>query len=189
MASDILIKIYQNKRTVFNLQEIALLIKEPDFIKLKQKINYYVRGDKLLNLRRGIYAKQYYSPEELACKIFKPSYISLEYVLQKEGIIFQYNSQITSVSYLTRAIEVDNNQLLYRKIKNEILYSNKGILNNEEGLNIDKPERAFLDVLYLNKEFHFDSIINLNKNALENLLPLYNSDQLNRKVQNIFKYA
>lgn len=189
MATDLLLKLYQDKRTVFTLQEIALLTKEPDFSKLKQRINYVVRGNKLLNLRRGIYAKQNYSREELACKVYKPSYISLEYVMQKEGIIFQYNSQITLVSYLSRVVEVDNNQLSYRKIKNEILYISDGIICSEDGLNIAKPERAFLDILYLNKEFYFDTTISLDKNAIKKLLPLYKSGQLNKKVQYIFKNA
>ena len=122
MSNNFIIQLYKDQRTVFSLQEIAMLVDESDFSKLKQRINYYVRTRKIKRLRKGIYAKENYRIEELACKIFIPSYISLTYVLQKEGIIFQYDPSITLISYLSRKIEVDHHPLIYRKLKNDILY-------------------------------------------------------------------
>ena len=79
-----------------------MLVGESNFQSLNRKINYAIRTGKLLSPRKGIYVKPGYDPEELACAIYSPSYISLEYVLQKSGIIFQYDSQITVVSYLKK---------------------------------------------------------------------------------------
>jgi len=189
MSANFIFEIYKDKRTVLSLQEIALLINEPDFKRLKQRIHYYVSTNKLRNIRRGIYAKDNYSPEELACKIYTPAYISLEYVLQKSGMIFQYSKHITIVSYLSRIICVDDYTLKYRKIKNDILYNTTGITMNNGGINIATPERAFLDTLYLNKEFYFDSIHNLNKEIVKALLSIYKSKQLNNRVQDFFKNA
>ena len=189
MSKDFIFEIYKNKRTVFSLQEVALVVNEPDLSRLKQRLHYYVNTDKLRNIRRGIYVKENYSPEELACKIYTPGYISLEYVLRKSGIIFQYSNQITMVSYLSRIIHVDGHTLMYRKIKNDIIYNTIGINMDNKGINIATPERAFLDTLYLNKEFYFDSIIGLNKELIIDMLSLYQSKQLNKRVQNLYKNA
>ena len=90
-SSDIVLAIYQDIRTIFRLKDIAMLTGETNFQLLNQKLNYYVRTGKLLNPRKGIYAKPAYNTEELACTIYTPSYISLEYVLQKAGIVFQFD--------------------------------------------------------------------------------------------------
>lgn len=168
---------------------MALLVHEPDFVRLKQRLHYYVITNRLRNPRKGIYVKENYSPEELACKIYTPAYISLEYVLQKSGIIFQFSNHITIVSYLSRTIHVDEHILRYRKIKNEIFYYTDGISMYNNGISIASPERAFLDILYLNKIFYFDSLQGLNKEAVFNLLPAYKSNKLNKFVQNLFKNA
>lgn len=186
MGTDFIFEIYKDKRTVFSLHEIALLVNESDFGRLKQRINYFVTRGKLKNIRRGVYAKDNYSPEELSCKIYTPSYISLEYVLQKAGMIFQYTSQITIVSYLSRIITVDGFSLRFRKIKNDILYNTNGIVMFDNGINIATPERAFLDLLYLNKEVHLDSEHSLKEDIVYNLLSIYQSKQLNKMVTNLF---
>ena len=84
---DIVFAVYKDKRTVFRLNDIALLVGESSFQSINKKLNYYVHTGKLKNPRRGIYTKPEYNPEELACNIYTPSYISLEYVLQKYGIL------------------------------------------------------------------------------------------------------
>lgn len=61
---------------------------------------------------------------ELANKIYTPSYISFEIVLVKEGIIFQKYQTIFAASYLSRRIKVGEQEIFYRKIKNEILLNN-----------------------------------------------------------------
>ena len=117
IKDNIILTIYQENRTVFRLNDIAMLMSETNFESLNKKLNYYVRTGNLLNPRKGIYAKPGYNIEELACTIYAPSYISLQYVLQKSGIVFQYDSRITSVSYLSRNIEVATQPFVYRKMK------------------------------------------------------------------------
>ena len=184
--TDVLFTIYNNKRTVYTFSNIALLTGESNAAKLSNKLNYYVHSGKLLNPRKGIYAKNNYNPEELACLLYTPSYISLEYVLQKAGVIFQYDEKITAVSYLSRTVEIDKNVYQYRKIKNEILIDLSGIIRSNN-LNIASPERAFLDVMYLNASYYFDNINSLNKNVIYELLPVYNSKILTERINNIFK--
>ena len=184
--TDVLFTIYNNKRTVYTFSNIALLTGESNAAKLSNKLNYYVHSGKLLNPRKGIYAKNNYNPEELACLLYTPSYISLEYVLQKAGVIFQYDEKITAVSYLSRTVEIDKNVYQYRKIKNEILIDMSGIIRSNN-LNIATPERAFLDVMYLNASYYFDNINSLNKNIIYELLPVYNSKILTERINNIIK--
>jgi hypothetical protein len=145
-----------------------------------------VRTGKLLNPRKGIYSKPDYNNEELACLLYTPSYISLEYVLQKEGVIFQYDSRITSISYLSRTIEIEDNTFIYRKIKGEIIANSKGVNSIENRLNIATPERAFLDMLYLSKNAYFDNLNALNKEKVYDLLPIYLSKALTDRVNKLF---
>lgn len=97
-------------------------------------------------------------------------------------MIFQYSSQITIVSYLSRIIEVNGISLQYRKIKNNILYDVTRINRNDSGINIASPERAFLDCFYLNKRITPGSVHNLNKDIIRKMIPLYKSEAL-KKVQ------
>lgn len=187
--NDFILSLYKANRTVFCLRDISMLLNESNFIRLKQKINYYVRTKAINNVRRGVYTKNDYNKEELACKIYIPAYISLEYVLNKDGIIFQYNEQISVVSYLSRNIVADKHKLVFRKIKNQILLNTSGILRSQEGINIATPERAFLDTLYLNKDFYFDNVSLLNKEMIQKFLPIYNSKQLNIRVNKILNNA
>ena len=175
---DIVLALYKESRTVFRLKDIAMLVGEESFQSLNKKLNYYVQSGKLENPRKGIYAKPGYNIEELACTIFSPSYISLEYVLQKAGIVFQYDSCITSVSYLSRDVEVGNQQFVFRKIKGSALVNTLGIIRQTNHINIASPERAFLDLLYLDKDYYFDNLNPLDKDLIYKLLPLYQSRSL-----------
>ncbi len=186
MKNNIILSIFKNEKTVFRLRDIALLVEEDDFESLNKKLNYYVRTGKLLNPRKGIYAKPNYRMEELACLLYTPSYISLEYVLQKEGVIFQFDSRLTTISYLSRRVEVEDNTIIYRKIKGEIIANTRGIRRQNNQVNMATGERAFLDTLYLNKNYHFDNLNPLSKEKVYDLLTIYMSKALTRRVKKHF---
>ena len=184
--NNMLYEILNDSRTVFTLPDIAMLVEESNFESINDKINYYVKTNRLNRPRKGIYVKSNYNPLELACRLYTPSYISLEYVLQQAGIIFQYDSTITAVSYLSRKLSIDKNEYAYRKIKNEIIVDTTGIeqVNN---VNIATPERAFLDTLYLNSNYYFDNLRLLNRERVAELLPIYKSKALEARVKKQFK--
>ena len=185
-SRDIIFTIYSNSRSVFTLTDIAMLAGESNFNPINGKLNYYVRKGKLLRPRKGIYVKAGYSHEELACVLYTPSYISLDYVLQKAGIVFQYDGRITSISYLSRSVKIENRIYSYRKVKGEILVATEGI-SQIGNVNIASPERAFLDTLYLNKKYYFDNLNPLNKELTSKLLLLYNSKTLTARVQKLLQ--
>jgi hypothetical protein len=184
---NIIFSIYKDARTVYRLKDIALLAGDSDFQSLNKKLNYYVRTGKLLNPRKGLYAKPDYNREELACTVFTPSYISVEYVLQRSGIIFQYESAITTVSYLNRMIEVDDTIYQFHKIKGDILVNLKGIIRHFNQINIASPERAFLDLIYLNPEYYFDNLSPLKRDIVLGLLSIYNSKSMSDRVNKILQ--
>lgn len=184
---DVILSVYKDNRTVFRLNDIALLVGETNFQSLNKKLNYYVHSGKLQNPRKGIYAKPNFRLEELACSIYTPSYISLEYVLQKAGILFQFDSQITSLSYLSRSIEVASQTYTFRKIKGEILVNTAGIIRLDNHINIASAERAFLDLLYLEKDCYFDNLNPLIKSQIYNLLPLYKSKALSKRTDKLMQ--
>ena len=180
-VNDIIFRIYDDSRTVFRLHDIALLLGDLNISLLSQRLNYYVRTGRLLNPRKGFYAKRGYNPEECSNLLYTPSYISLEYVLQKAGVVFQYDDRISAISYLSREIESDGKVYMYKKIKGEILVDMSGIVQ-QNNVNIAIPERAFLDLMYLNKEYHFDNLSLLDKNMILKFLPLYRSKRLEERV-------
>jgi len=183
----VLLSIYQSNKSVFRLNEIAMLSGETNFTTLNQKLNYYVRTGKLENPRKGIYAKPGFNSEEMAGSVYTPSYISLEYVLQRSGIIFQYTSLITSVSYLSREIEINSDIYRFRKIKENVLVNTSGIVQKPNFVNMATPERAFLDLIYLEPGFYFDNLNPLDKEKIDILMPEYQSKALTERVNKLFK--
>ena len=185
LQNRLLLNLYKDKASVFTMQGIALAYGlERDRDILKSRMNSYVKKDEILNPRKGIYAKPDYDEKELACLLYTPSYISLEYVLQRAGIIFQYSDEITSVGNLSRSVEIDGKVYRYRKIKGEILIDTAGIIC-EGNVSIASPERAFLDILYLDSNYYFDNPTSLDKQKVLSLLPIYNSETLVRRVSRI----
>lgn len=180
-SQNILIAIYKDSRTVFKISDIAQLSGLTNPGLLARRMNYYVKQGQILNLHKGIYAKENYRMEELAACLYTPSYISLDYVLQRKGVVFQYNSQITMISYLSRSVQIEQNEIRYRKIKGEILVNLIGI-EYKEGLYIATPERAFLDLFYLVPDFYFDNLAVLNKKKIKEILPIYSSKALTQRT-------
>ena len=188
MKTDFREAIFKSSRTVFKLRDIGMLTGMQDADNLKSAVSYYAGKGVLRNIRRGIYVKDEYLAEELACRIYSPSYISLETVLSRAGVVFQYTSVITVVSYVSRTIEVDDQAIAYQKIKDAVLVEGKGVIRQGD-VNIAIPERAFLDRLYLSKNYFFDNIDSLNREVVEDLLPLYRCKALEKRVRRVMKDA
>lgn len=185
LQNQLLLNLYKDTASVFTMQGIAMTYgQELERNTIKNKMIGYVKKGELINPRKGIYAKPGYDEKELACLLYTPSYISLEYVLQRAGIIFQYSDEITSVGNLSRSVEIDGKVYKYRKIKSEILIDTAGIIC-EGNVNIASPERAVLDTLYLNSNYYFDNPTSLDKQKVYSLLPIYNSKTLEQRVKKI----
>ncbi len=174
--------IYKDPRTVFGVPDVAMLFPGEAGKYLSERLRYYVQTGRLVSPRKGIYAKPGYNPLELANILYTPSYISLEYVLQQAGVIFQFDSRITSVGYLSRELEIDGRTYSYRRIREDIIMAQGGIVRRDDNVNIATPERALLDTLYLNKYFYFDNPGSLDREQIARLVSAYRSAALEKRI-------
>lgn len=187
MAKDFVVTLYSYPQTVFTLKEISLLFPEIDYVDLKSKVSYFVKVGKLRSIRRGIYVKEGYNQLELANKIYTPSYISFETVLQQENVVFQFYETIFVASYLSRDLLVDGHKISYRQI-GERAFSNRAGIEEKDGYFIASKERAFLDAVFLYKDYYFDNLGGLDWEKVFGLLPLYESKALDKRVKNYYKH-
>ena len=182
LQKNVLEVILSSPRTVFNVQSLRMLTECEDSQKLTKSLHYYVKEGKIRNPRRGIYTKATFDEKEMACSLFRPAYVSLEYVLQRSGIVFQYDDTVTSVSYLNRIVEIDDKAYQFRIINPELWIGMDGI-EQQDNILIATPERAFLDMIYLSAgNCYFDNLHPLNKIKVKQLLPLYQSKVLTERV-------
>src|SRR3989338_631838 len=186
MKNNIILSLYKKPQTVFTLQEIALLFPEIPYGNLKKRMSYFAKSGDIKKLSRGIYAKDQFDVLELANKIYTPSYISLETVLQKAGVTFQYYESIFAITYVSRTVKVDKYTIEYRRIRTEVLLDKQGI--EEQGnVVIASPERAFLDVVYLYKEYHFDNLSPLDWDKIMELKDLYETQEFTKRVEEYYQ--
>jgi len=180
--NNILETMLSSNRTVFTIQSLRMLTGCKDSTKLTKSLHYYSKVGKICNPRKGLYTKSVYDEKEMACSLFRPAYISLEYVLQRAGVVFQFDEAITCVSYLNREVEIGGKSYRYRIIKPELWIGMEGIDQNDN-VCMATPERAFLDMVYLSSgNSYFDNLHPLNKSRIKELLPLYNSQVLVKRV-------
>lgn len=62
-----------------------------------------------------------------------------------------------------------------------------GIANNQE-YSIATKERAFLDTIYINKDYHFDNLSPLDWDEVFALLPIYNNKRMAQKTREFYQH-
>jgi len=177
----------RSPKTVFTLKDVALLWGEPSSQAAHVRLSYYVRHGKLHRLRKGLYAKdKNYSKLELATRVYTPSYVSFETILSQEGLIFQFYTQVSVASYLTREIEMDGQTYSFKKIKDPILTNPMGVEHRNESSFAIK-ERAFLDTLYVLTDYQFDNLNSLDWKKVFELLRIYENQRMTGRVNKLYK--
>lgn len=125
---------------------------------LYANINRWIKKGLLIQLKKGLYVTQAYSErlsekepydEFVANKLKEPSYLSLEYVLQKKGLFTESVFPITSVTLKRKRIYKNKlGVFMYRNIKENLFtgYSIKkiGIYSIKEA----STAKALFDWLY-----------------------------------------
>lgn len=180
--------ILRSNKTIFSIKDVALLWSEEQEQKVALRLNKYAKAGKLFRLRRGFYAKdKNYNPLELATRIYTPAYISFETVLTRSGINFQKYDSIFVASYITRNINVDEQKISLIRMKDYVLSNILGI-KNENNISMATKERAFLDRIYISKDYHFDNLDSLDWNKVFEILPIYHNKKMEKRVNNYYKY-
>ena len=185
MKDDIIMGLYNRPETVFSLDEISQVFPAISYESLRDRLYYFSKIGKLKRIGQGLYAKEEYNPLELVNKLYKPSYISLETVLSREGVTFQYYETIFAMSYLSREITLENIKINYRQIKKEVLLNPAGI-EKKTGYFMASKERAFLDSVCLYKDYHFDNLGNLDWKKIEDLKKIYQNKTFEKRVKSYY---
>ncbi|MEK7545066.1 MAG: type IV toxin-antitoxin system AbiEi family antitoxin domain-containing protein [Patescibacteria group bacterium] len=178
----------RSPQTVFSVRDIALFWREEAKNAVRVRLYDYVKTGKLIRVHHGIYAKdENYSRFELATRIYTPSYLSFETVLTRSGINFQYYKTLFVASYVTREIEVRNQKISFVRMKDYVLSNTAGI-EYLDGVATATKERAFLDRIYVSKDYHFDNLGALDWNKVFELLPIYYNERMEKKVKMYFEH-
>ena len=178
----------RSPKTIFSTKDAALLWVEERENIISSRLSKYVKSGKLIRVRRSLYAKdKNYDKFELATRIYTPSYISFETVLTHNGINFQYYSSIFVASYINREIDINGQKIIFVRMKNYVLSNTIGI-EHKNGYAVATKERAFLDRIYISKDYYFDNLGSLNWDKVFEILPIYNNKRMTKKVNKYFKH-
>ena len=178
----------RSSKTVFSTKDAALLWNENDNSVVTDRLKKYVKSGKLVRPYRGLYAKDKdYNRSELATRIYTPSYISFETVLTRAGINFQFYGNIFVASYVTREIIAGDQKISFVRMKDYVLSNTTGI-EHTDGIATATKERAFLDRIYISKDYHFDNLNALDWDKVFEILPIYHNKRMEKKVKQYFEH-
>jgi hypothetical protein len=85
---------------------------------------------------------------------------------------------------VNREIQVGDQKIAFVRMKDYVLRNTAGI-EHIDGIAKATKERAFLDRLYVSKDYHFDNLHGIDWEKVFALAPIYHNKQL---VKNIKKY-
>jgi predicted transcriptional regulator of viral defense system len=132
---------------------------EPNEQALNANIKYWVKKGDLIRIKKGRYIlKSFLEKEEdkesyleyLANKIYQPSYLSCEYVMQKYGLLTEAVYGITGIT--TRKTKIFINQLgqfTYYSITPSLFFDFEIKKYRNADILIAKKQKAVFDFLYL----------------------------------------
>jgi len=168
------------------------------------QVAFWLKKGYLKKIKKGLYiltsAVNKIDPIVLADKIYKPSYLSLEYALNYHGIIPDIPGIYTSVT--TRKTETFQNEFgtyTYQKIKPELFTGYEIIQSENLSYAIANPEKALFDYLYLNKnkcvedfefwrELRIDEDFQFRERYIKQYKKLFQDKKVSLLVDNLLKY-
>ncbi|KKU16801.1 MAG: hypothetical protein UX25_C0024G0008 [Candidatus Woesebacteria bacterium GW2011_GWC2_45_9] len=179
-------KLLEVNMRIFTLRDFELFSQLPS-----QKAKYFLEkesgeGGLFLRLKKGLYGLRTDLPseEEIANRLYRPSYISFEYALAYYNILPEMVYSVTSATTKpTRMFELTGKTFSFLKIKKEAYRGY--LLKKEEGkiYLIAEPEKAVVDYLYfivLGKKHPNERLYthSLRKKKLLEYARLYKRDKL-----------
>lgn len=178
----------RSPKTVFSTKDVILLWGKEGETSIRMRLNYYAKAKKLIHVHRGFYVKdKNYDRFELATRIYTPSYVSFETVLTRSGINFQYYSTIFVASYINREIDVEGQKITFVRMKDYVLSNTIGI-EHTGGYAIATKERAFLDRIYVSKDYHFDNLRSIDWGKVFEILPIYHNKRMDKKAREYYEH-
>ena len=201
MKFDQLFRSFAN-RPFFELSELRQVAATSDG-QLANQLSQWTRQGKVLRLRRGKYLLgPYYrkvtpSIYYVANYLYRPSYISLSTALQFHGLIPEAVAITQSVTPRHgREWATDLGQFSYRSIKRDRFWGYReevlDKLPSQNRFMMARPEKAFLDLVYLQKgewthnrlsAMRFQSLESLDADRLQRYAERFDSPKVKRAVQ------
>lgn len=180
-------QLVKSNKTIFSLDDLQKIWLVENRAYLRLIVSRLCKKNEIARVSRSLYAlNKEYDLFELANKIKVPSYVSLETVLQKEGVVFQdYERTIFSISNNSLTKKINDLDFSYSKIKEEILFNPLGIKRSKQA-NLATVERALCDRIYLSPNYYFDNLRPINQEELLKISQIYNS-RVQKEVKNLIK--
>jgi len=161
----------------------------------KNNFGRWEKQSLLIKLRNGYYAFADIAAAKgfahyAAGKIYKPSYISLRTALAFHGIIPEAANEITSVSSLkTSTFENSLGTFSYKKIKPSLMFGYDAVEKNGFTFFMASPEKAILDLLYLEPSYNLKKEIQnlrLDWKKLNSFAKKFEKKVIFRRIYDIF---
>lgn len=143
---DTISKLKNFGKKVYTVSDLAKILAVKDK-SLRTVIFRLTKRGVLNKVAKGLYSvfDEVVNPEEIACQIYYPSYLSLKTVLSKSGIINQIPRVIQCVTLRkTYKTKIAGIMVNYHQIKKDLFFG----YYQKEGALIAYPEKALLDLLY-----------------------------------------
>lgn len=168
----------------FAIDQLANFNLKPTYLRIL--LSRYESNSKLIRLKKGLYVSKLYIEtlekrnnlafydEFLSGIIYKPSYLSFEYILYQHNLLTEIPSNFTCATLnKTMAFQNSFGVFFYHSIKKELFTGYKTIFQNGWMINKASKAKALFDFLYIRK----NSIVN--REALDELR--LNLDELTKK--------
>ncbi len=146
-------------RHLYHSNDLAILWGISSKNTLYTAVKRYVLKGVLIPVYKGLYSTiplSQLDPLELGVAVVhKYAYLSTESVLAQAGVIYQAIHKYTFISSVSKKITIGDKSFIYRRLKDEYLNNPAGI-DNQNGIFTASVERAAADMLYFDKNYHFD---------------------------------
>ena len=144
-------RLVQGGMTLFSKREFQRLfqVSEPA---ARFFLFHHCRTGLFVRLKNGLYALSSHFPseEEIANRLYQPSYLSFEYVLARHGVIPEAVYSLTSATTKSsRRFEVEGKAYEYSTIKKQAFIGYRQEKRGKSIILVASPEKAFVDTLYL----------------------------------------
>ena len=180
------------KLPYFTLDDLLPVEKNRDYLKIL--LSRQEKSGKIIRLKKGVYVAERYLLEHLDRKemdiyyeflaniLYRPSYLSLEYVLYQNNLLTEMPKNFISVSKnKTTGFSNRFGNFLYHKIKDKLFCGFEIIKKGDFTILRASRAKALFDFLYLRKN------LLINKNAFEELR--LNSENLTKEdLKELEKY-
>lgn len=165
-------KLLQDSNNLYHTQDLAVLWGINNSNTLYTTIKRYIKRGFLIKIYKGFYSIVSLEKVDPVCigiaGLHRYGYVSTESILVKEGLIFQDVRYITLVSDISKRFEIAGHKFLVRKIKDDYLYNETGIIM-KNGTRFASIERAVADMLYFNPNYYFDAKNSINWKKVEEI--------------------